>query len=174
MKIDSYLRIPDWHELFMRHVYLISSKSKDPSTKIGSVLVREKAIISEGYNGMPIGVDDSNSKRYKKPNKYFFWEHSERNAIFHCARHGISTNGAHLYTNGVPCADCGRAIIQAGIKRVYFHLPWENLSALKKRRKWVDSAKKTSEMFGEAGVDCVGLDFDLGVKTLMDGSLVEL
>src|SRR5437868_115563 len=98
----------DWDEYFFRHVYLASQKSKDERTKIGAVLVRSdsRAIISEGFNGICRGVDDYNSKRSEKPIKYFFYEHAERNSIYNCARHGISTLNSICYTQGIPCADC--------------------------------------------------------------------
>src|SRR5438045_6573381 len=108
------LKIPSWDEYFMRHVYLVASKSKDTRTKIGAVIVRDKRIISEGYNGICQGVYDHIESRYVKPKKYFFFEHGERNAVYGCARHGIATLGAKIYTQGIPCADCARAVIQAG------------------------------------------------------------
>ncbi len=58
---------PDWNEWFLQGVYWVASKSKDPKTKIGALIVKDKRIISTGYNGIPIGVDDKNELRHERP-----------------------------------------------------------------------------------------------------------
>lgn len=137
----------DWNRYFMSFAALAAQKSKDPSTQIGVVIVKDQRVISTGYNGLPIGVLDSVDWRNEKPEKYFWYEHGERNAIYSAARAGISTKDSVMYCAcNVPCADCARAIIQAGIKRVVF-LNLENSEL------WADHSKRSCQMFGEAGVE---------------------
>lgn len=108
-----------WNDYFFDLCDTISRKSKDPSTKVGAVIVNSgNSIISTGYNGLPIGVDDGVEARYARPEKYTWTCHAEENAIAFAARNGISTNGATLYCNRLPCcARCTRLALQAGIRR---------------------------------------------------------
>ena len=110
-----------WDELFILQATVIAQKSKDPSTKVGCVIVGDdNAILSMGFNGFPRGVDEHDTARWKRPEKYNWVEHAERNAIYNAARHGINLSGARAYLNWEPkpCADCTRALIQAGIKEI--------------------------------------------------------
>lgn len=110
-----------WDRFFIEMAMFVAKKSKDPSTKVGCVLVGEhNQVLSVGYNGFPRGVggdDDPNGKRWERPIKYQFVEHAERNAIYNAARSGVSLDGAKAYLNWepVPCADCTRGLIQSGI-----------------------------------------------------------
>lgn len=161
--------IPSWDELFMRHVYLISTKSKDKHTKIGAVLVRDRALISEGYNGLPRKINDEISERWERPEKYYWCEHGERNSIYHCAKNGIKTEGTTLYSMGVPCADCCRGLINSGIIEVVVHYQWEKLGINKSNDKWKESIERSNVMFEEAGVKLREFDTILGISTLIDG-----
>jgi dCMP deaminase len=110
-----------WDELFILQAALISQKSKDPSTKVGCVIVNDdNVILSTGFNGFPRGIEEDWKDRWKRPEKYHWVEHAERNAIFNAARVGVSLNNSRAYLNWEPkpCADCTRALIQAGIKEV--------------------------------------------------------
>jgi len=82
---------PNFDELFMRMVYLTATKSKDPSSKIGAVIVKDDRVISTGYNGFPIGVSDSQERYLNRETKYKFVVHAEHNSILTAARFGIST-----------------------------------------------------------------------------------
>jgi dCMP deaminase len=154
-----------WDKYFMTMVYLVAMKSKDKSTKIGAVIVGEDhEILSTGYNGLPRGVNDHTCRsfqttpaadlvaRHERPEKYFYYEHAERNAIFNAARTGIPLKGTTMYTQGIPCSDCGRAVIQAGIKLVIVHEGWEKASGLSDNPKWTESAERTRIMCYEAKV----------------------
>lgn len=167
------IKIPSWDELFMRHVYLIASKSKDESTKIGSILVRDRHVISEGFNGLPIGVMDDIPQRQERPEKYFWFEHAERNSIYCCARFGTRTEGAAMYTQGIPCADCARAVIQGGIARIIVHKQWEDRQS-EWNEKWQESTIRSRKMFGEANIEVVQFDMILGIKGLMNGKIIEV
>ena len=110
-----------WDELFILQAVLISQKSKDPSTKVGCVIVNDdNVILSTGFNGFPRGINEENSSRWRRPEKYNWVEHAERNAIFNAARVGVSLNNSRAYLSWEPkpCAECTRALIQAGIKEV--------------------------------------------------------
>lgn len=163
-----------WDEVFMRHAYLISSKSKDKRTKIGAVIVRDKHVISEGYNGMPIGVNDDLPERHERPEKYFWFEHGERNAVFSCARFGISCLGGVMYTQGIPCADCSRAVIQGGLSEVVVHAQWQSWEKQFGWEKWIQSAERSKKMFEEAGIKIRVFDLQLDLNSLLDGKQVSV
>ncbi len=154
---------------FMEGVYWVASKSKDPKTKIGAILVKDRRIISTGYNGIPIGVDDRLSIRNERPEKYKWFEHGERNAIYSAAKHGISTEGSVLYTNALPCADCARGIIQSGIEEVYIHKQFNDLCNAAQREQWKGHDNATFTMFNEAGVKVFMIDKTLGCVAYFDG-----
>lgn len=169
----------DWSEYFFRHVYLAAQKSKDDRTKIGAVLVRDNIIISEGFNGICRNVYDPMDKevhesykyRYEKPTKYFYLEHAERNSIYNCSRHGISTMGSTMFTQGTPCADCCRGLIQSGITKLVIHLQWPNLIH---SPAWVESIKHSSLMLKESKVKVEIYDKILGIKGYLDGKEIEV
>lgn len=156
-----------WDEFFLRQVYLVASKSKDRSTKIGAVLVRGNRVVAQGYNGLPTGIDDDVEERQVRPEKYLWTEHAERNAIYSCARHGVASLGATMYTQGIPCADCARAIIQGGVAKVVVHKQWMRGGGFVDR--WAESCRRSEQMFAEAGVTLEAVAMDLGVDGFVDG-----
>jgi dCMP deaminase len=108
-----------WDNRFLDVAANISSWSKDTSTKIGCVIVRDHRILSTGYNGFPRGCNDAILERYDRPLKYSWTEHSERNCVYNAAREGIPLMGATAYCVGLfPCTDCARALVQVGIVRL--------------------------------------------------------
>lgn len=165
---------PSWDEWFIKMMYLVAQKSKDPKTKIGAVIVKDNRPICSGYNGICIGVDDTIPERSVRPAKYSWYEHGERNAIFMAAKLGIPTNGALMYTNGVPCIDCARAIIQSGIKRIIVHKYFENMSASAARQKsdqsqWKGHNDVSLQMFKEAKIKLDVYDKAVGSFAYFDG-----
>lgn len=145
----------NWDQYFMSMTYLVSMKSKDPSTRIGAVIVGpDHEIRSTGYNGLPRGLDDDQPQRSERPEKLFWYEHGERNAIYNAARMGIALKDCTMYTQGVPCADCARAVIQAGIRRVIVDKRIEMEKDVG-GSKWSESCKRSRVMFEEAGVELV-------------------
>jgi len=165
---------PSWHAWFMQGVYWVASKSKDPMTKIGALLVKDNRIISSGYNGIPIGVNDVVQSRAERPEKYKWFEHAERNAIYSAARHGISTEGSILYTNALPCVDCARGIIQAGIKEVYVHKQFNALCREAKRDQWIGHEEVSYAMFNEGGVTVYDVDGSLKSKGYFNGKVYDV
>lgn len=86
--------------------------------QVGALLVREKMIISDGYNGTPSGFENICEDENNKTKAYVL--HAEANAITKVARSGNSSDGATLYVTSSPCIECAKLIIQAGIRRVVF------------------------------------------------------
>jgi dCMP deaminase len=138
-----------WNAFFFDIAERVSLLSKDRSTQVGCVLVKDGRIISTGYNGMPRRINDDVDSRHERPIKYSYMEHGERNAFFNCASEGISTKGSSLYVIPfAPCADCARAIIQCGVKEV--HVQHDSTPELVKR--WEESNQIALELLDEAGV----------------------
>lgn len=168
---DKYIP-PSWDELFFRHVYLIASKSKDYYTKIGGILVKNNRIISEGYNGICSNINDSIIERNERPEKYFWYEHAERNCIFSAARLGCSTENSILYTNSIPCADCTRAIIQSGIIEIIVHKQWMDHEYTFKRNKWDESTTRSKIMISESNLKFRIFNKILNINAFLDGVLI--
>lgn len=138
-----------WNQRYLNIAKQIASWSKDPSTKVGAVIVGDKnQIISQGYNGFPRGFKDSLDRLYNRETKYKFTIHAEANALYNALYNGVSVNGTTIYVHGLPvCVECAKAIIQSGIKRVvYDSLPKEN---------WKQSNEDALKLFSEAGVEVV-------------------
>ena len=139
-----------WREYFIQLAEVVKLKSKDEHTQIGVVIVGSgNEIISTGYNSFARGVKDNVNKRQLRPEKYYWFAHAERNAIYNAARIGVSTKGCRMYcTCGVPCADCAIAIIQCGIKEVWV----KQMAVTSNPQKWIESTKRSLQMFKEAKV----------------------
>lgn len=143
-----------WDTYFMQMAKLVASKSKDKSTQCGAVVVGDgQTILATGYNGFPRYVNDNVPERHERPEKYFWTEHAERNAIYNAARNGSKLLSSTMYITGHPCADCARAIIQAGIVRVI--LPEKDPFLLLDR--WTESVTKAKTLLKEAGVDIINV-----------------
>lgn len=149
----------EWDLHFLKMAELVASKSCDPSMKVGCVIVGpDNEVRTCGYNGMPRGVEP-NVVRLERPTKYFFIEHSERNAIYNAARSGVSLVGCTAYITclprerggRVPCNDCARALIQVGIKRI---VEWNTPDVEDKNAKgtWRETLHYSYEMLREAGI----------------------
>ena len=159
--------ITNWTDYYFEIARVVSMKSKD-TTKIGCVIEKDKAIISTGYNGFPMGVKDSvyiegednkykMNPRYERPTKYFYTSHAEENAIAFAAKNGVSTNGATIYIYGMaPCSRCARLIIQSGIKNVICLMSVTEDSL----KRWEEEMKITKEMFDESDVELKIIDIN--------------
>jgi dCMP deaminase len=156
---------PSWDVWFMKQVYLVAEKSKDPSTKIGAILVKDNHIISSGYNGFPRKVRDRKGRYLKREIKYKFVVHAEDNAVLAAARFGISTLDTVLYTQGIPCCECAKSVIQGGIKTIVVHKQWQ----LRESSRWDKSCEISSIMFKEAGIPIIVLDAVLNVDGYTNG-----
>lgn len=143
----------EWIKYFLGIAEQVKLKSKDQSTQIGAIIVgKDNEIRSTGYNSFPRGLDDSKPERQERPEKYFWFEHAERNAIYNAARMGTPLDGTTIYlTSGLPCADCARAIINSGIKKVYC----KSVCTTKNKEKWYESQEKALEMLKECGIEVI-------------------
>jgi dCMP deaminase len=141
----------NWTEYFLGIAEQIKLKSKDQSTLIGAVVVGEgKNILSTGYNSFPRGLDDSLQERQERPEKYFWIEHAERNAIYNAALEGVSLKNSTIYlTSGLPCMDCARGIVNSGIKVVWC----KRVCTTKNKEKWEESQMKSLQLLNECGVE---------------------
>ena len=103
--------------LYMRMARTWAENSYCVRRKVGALLVKDKMIISDGYNGTPSGFENiCEENNVSKP----YVLHAEANAITKVARSGNSSDGATLYVTASPCMECSKLIIQSGIKRVVY------------------------------------------------------
>ena len=139
----------NWKEYFRGIAHQVKLKSKDRYTQIGAVVVgSDNQIVSTGYNSFPRGINDIIDARQERPEKYYWFEHAERNSLYNAALIGVSTKGCTMYlTCGIPCSDCSRGIINSGIKKIVCERVGGAVGNL-----WDEHAKRSIEMFNEAGV----------------------
>ncbi len=131
---------------------MVAARSKDPRTKTGCVIVGPNhEIRTTGYNGFPRAVRDDVPERWNRETgeKYRWVEHAERNSIYNAARCGTATDGCTMYLNWLPCMDCGRAIIQAGVTRLVV----DRVQHEKNRSpKWEEDFARVETLLAEGGV----------------------
>ncbi len=136
-----------WHKRFIELAEFISTWSKDPSTKVGSVIVdKYKRIVSTGYNGLPKDIEDTKERYENRDIKYKIILHAEENALAYAKR---DLTDCTLYVSGLPpCAHCASLIISAGIKQVVF----------KKQEipeRWIESIKLSKTILEEAEIKLI-------------------
>jgi len=135
-----------WDRRFMELAQLVASWSKDPSTKIGVVLVRDKKVVATGYNGLPPGIADDD-RLNNREQKYPLIVHGEMNAILQAGR---EAQGATMYLHspfgGFPCQNCTKHAITAGIVRIV-------ACELRDNERWSEDCAKAEETLREAGVE---------------------
>ena len=108
-----------WDIRFLKLATHISEWSKDPSTKVGCVVVGpDREIRSTGFNGFPRGIQDSDDRLTNRDLKYPLICHAEENAIMHAARIGLALKGCTAYVTWPPCTRCARSLIQAGVSEI--------------------------------------------------------
>jgi len=142
MNIDEH----KWHERFIKLAHEVSEWSKDPSTKVGCVLVKNKRVISTGYNGFPKNISDSFDRLMDREQKYEITVHAEVNAITTAALHGVSTEEATAYITFNPCSRCASVLINAGIDSVYVSTRNDIPT------RWLSNFILASKLLAEAGV----------------------
>ena len=140
-----------WTRRYLDIAKEVSTWSKDPSKQIGAVAVGDKGqILSQGYNGFPRGVKDTDDRYNNREEKYKYVVHGEMNCIYNACNSGVSLNGATLYVTGLPvCSECAKGIIQVGIKKVVMEYP-KDIPPI-----WEQSVQLTKQMFLEANVLCM-------------------
>ncbi len=136
-----------WDSRFLELATHIAGWSKDPSTKVGCVVVGEdREIRSTGFNGFPRGISDDSARLEDREQKYPLICHAEENAIMHAARIGLSLKGCRAYVTWPPCTRCARSLIQAGVVEVIYP------EACEVPERWRKDFDMSMGMLAEAGV----------------------
>lgn len=138
-----------WDKRFLDMAELISTWSKDPSTKVGSVIVdNQNRIVSVGFNGLPVGLDNEEVILKNRELKYRTILHAEENAILFAKQ---SLDGCTVYTYPFqPCLKCTSVIIQTGIKKV--------VSFKSDNERWKEEFELSMQHFSEADIEVILYD----------------
>ncbi len=144
---------PKWINFYLGLAEYVASASKDPSTKVGAVIVSPyNSVISVGFNGFPVGVSDYETRLNDRHTKYKMIVHAESNAL---AFANQSVRDCTIFTwPFMPCSTCAGSIIQSGIKNV--------IAPRNDHPRWAESFGLTRIMFAEAGVNL--LEWENGNK----------
>ena len=146
--MSNLLTAAGWGDKYIHLAKEISTWSKDPSTQVGAVVVGcDGQILSQGFNGFPRGIKDSEERLNKRERKYELVVHAEMNAIYNASLNGVSLKDSTLYVYGLPiCNECAKGIIQVGIKKVVAMRPKKYNIA------WEESINNARNLFSEAEV----------------------
>ena len=123
---------PDWDHYFMEIAKVLATRSNCMTRQLGAVIVRDKMILSTGYNGTPRGLTNCNengcprcndTENYESGTKLdkCFCVHAEENAIIQAAYHGMSIKDSTIYAFYSPCIFCTKSIINGGITRIVYN-----------------------------------------------------
>lgn len=144
---------PSWDTYFMNITTLVAQRSTCTRRAVGAIIVKDKRILSTGYNGAPSGIRHClevgclrESLQVPSGERHELCRgiHAEQNAIIQAAYHGVSVNNAVLYCTNQPCAICAKMIINAGIKKIFYQSGYSDALA--------------QEMLSEAGIDLIKHD----------------
>jgi dCMP deaminase len=126
---DNIVNRPSWDQYFLEIAKVVAKRSSCVRRQIGAVIVKDRRILTTGYNGAPSGLphcieigcmrDEMNIESGTR-HEMCRALHSEMNAIIQGAQHGVSTKGATLYCTHQPCSVCSRMLINAGIVRIVY------------------------------------------------------
>lgn len=143
----------NWNERFIELATLIGSWSKDPSRKIGAVIVdKDNRIVSTGFNGFARNILDASDRLNDKDTKRSLMLHAEENAILYAKQ---DLTNCKLYISGLPpCIHCASMIIQSGIKTVYFKNLREDKSV---SEFWQKNLETSKNLLNEANVELIEL-----------------
>jgi dCMP deaminase len=135
-----------WIERYFALARLVATWSKDPSTKVGAVIVgKNRKQIAVGYNGFPVGIEDTAERLEDRPTKYRLIQHAERNVLDNAA---FDLEGATLVTTQFPCDECAKSIVSKKIKRVV-------APPMPSREPWREASLWAQRILEEAGVEIV-------------------
>jgi dCMP deaminase len=111
----------DWNEYFMNIAEQAATRSTCDRKHVGAVIVRDRAILSTGYNGSLRGAPHCDEAGHDMENGHCVRTvHAETNAVAQAAKHGVSIDGAEIYVTASPCLNCFKLVANCGIKTVYF------------------------------------------------------
>ncbi len=145
---------PTWDEYFMMIAHDVSTRATCIRRKVGAVIVKDKRILSTGYNGVPTGITHCTPQTclrniYNVPSgerhELCRGLHAEQNAIIQAAFHGVSIAGAIIYVTHQPCSICTKMLINAGIKTFIFEHPYNDELA----KAMMDEAGVEAIVFGK-------------------------
>jgi len=154
-KRDNYL---SWDEYFMAQSHLLSLRSTCSRLSVGATIVKDKRIVSGGYNGSIKGDEHCIDVGCKVVEGHCVRTiHAEINAILQCSRFGVGTEGATIYVTHFPCLNCTKSIIQAGIKEICYANDYRN-------------NEYARELLEKSGVVVRKIDYDVNnvVERLLD------
>lgn len=113
---------PDWDTYFMTIAHDVAARSTCDRALVGAVLVREKRILTTGFNGSPAGLPHCDDVGHLMVDGHCVRTiHAEANSIIQAALHGVSTKGATCYVTHMPCLSCAKMLINAGVVRIVYH-----------------------------------------------------
>ena len=140
-----------WGDRYINLAKEISTWSKDPSTKVGAVVIGNNGeVLSQGYNGFPRSIKDTSQRLKDREKKYNLVVHAEMNAIYNASLNGVSLKGSTLYVYGLPiCNECAKGVIQVGIDKVIATRPADY------NKEWDESIKDAKALFKEAEVEYI-------------------
>ena len=112
---------PSWNKYFMNIAHEVAKRSTCERAQVGAVIVRDKRILTTGYNGSPRGLPHCSEVGCLMDNGHCVRTlHAEQNAIIQAALHGVITEGAIIYVTHQPCFNCAKTIINAGISEIVY------------------------------------------------------
>ena len=154
---------PKWTGRLLKMAKDIAQWSKDESTKVGAVITtHEGKPVSWGFNGMPMGIDDTVPERHVRPYKYKWMCHAERNAM-DLAPSG-DLEGCVMFVTFSPCTNCAQSFIQRKIKTLVIDA---NFTADKMPERWQEDMSVAVEMLSEAGVSIIAAYPDSDLDTIV-------
>ena len=110
-----------WHEYFMRIAQQVAGRSTCARKHVGAVIVRDRNILSTGYNGSICGMPHCDDVGHDMVEGHCIATvHAEANAIIQAAKNGVGIDGSEIYTTASPCWNCFKMIANAGIRRIYY------------------------------------------------------
>lgn len=138
-------------EKYINLAEFFSTWSKDPSTKVGQVIIGDNGqVLQQGYNGLPRCIEDTEERLNNRELKYQYVVHAEKNALYNALLNGVQVKDSTMYVHGLEvCHECQKGIIQSGIKKVVMYVPNDST----RKNDWNESTSLAKEMFDEAGVE---------------------
>ena len=136
-----------WKQRYLNLAKEVASWSKDPSRKIGTVAIGDRGqVLSQGYNGFPRLINDTEERYSNREIKYKYVVHAEMNVIYNASMNGVSLRDSTMFIHGLPaCSECAKGMIQVGCKHIV-------MPRIERAGNWKDSCELTLSLFEEAGV----------------------
>jgi dCMP deaminase len=150
---------PSWETYFMNITTLVAQRSTCTRRAVGAIIVKDKRILSTGYNGAPSGIEHCldvgclrENMRVPSGERHELCRgiHAEQNAIIQAAYHGVSVKDAVLFCTNLPCSICAKMIINAGIRKIYYQSGYAD--------------RLSREMLDEAGVEVIHYVNDANIQ----------